>query len=174
MLEHNHWPLFLSCVSTKGHGRREWRWWEGESDPGWTERAGGEGRSTWQTEDQEHLCHQVSNQQLSCNISVVVCLFRKQDTLYLPALGLPGLNVKACFNALRHFIHWLNERFPQRWLSWSLFGFKDEFISFMGKCQGHGDLMYLDSRQHNTSGTPGGNYITSGTNIHKPFKWSIR
>lgn len=60
--------LFTWCLSVlstsffcwgEGYGRRErWRW-SSEGDPGWAERAGGEGRSTRQTEDQEHLCHQV-------------------------------------------------------------------------------------------------------------------
>lgn len=59
---------FTRCLSVlsaiffrwgEGYGRRErWRW-PSEGDPGWAERAGGEGRSTRQTEDQEHLCHQV-------------------------------------------------------------------------------------------------------------------
>lgn len=66
--------LWLTVCLIEGHGRRERRRWKSESDPGWAERARGKGRSTWQTEDQEHLCHQVHKLQLqiSFNLSAVI------------------------------------------------------------------------------------------------------
>lgn len=56
---HQTFADFVFCVVTEGHGRGGGRQRQSEVDPGHAERAGGESRDARQTEDQEHLCHQV-------------------------------------------------------------------------------------------------------------------